>query len=152
MVQHTKKVKKRAGKVIHSAVSLHASEKAKEIRSRYGPDIDYPTVLSMLEDRKSIRYPVQIQFTSEGIEQGMFARTEPVSENPNDGYVISLHDHFADRPEVLPVLILYQAVLINYGDLATADDAELFGAGILDLDRDAYYKQVAALTDALWAG
>lgn len=152
MVQKSKKVRKRAGKVIHSSVSMHASEKAKEIHSRYGPNIDYPAVLRMLDDRRSIRYPVEIRFVSEGISSGMFAHTEPVSENPGDGYVISLHSHFEDRPDVLPALILYQLVLVNYGDLATANDAELFGSGVLGIDRDAYYEQILALTNAIWAG
>jgi len=148
--QKTKKVKKRAGKVIHSAVSRHVIEKAKEIHARYGPVIDYSVVLQILEDRRCIRYPVEIRFDSEGIEPGLFARAEPISENPNDGYVISLHQDFKDRPDVLPALILYQSVLVNYGDLATAADAELFGSGILGLDRDAYYAQIVDLTDALW--
>lgn len=151
MVQKAKKVKKRAGKMIHSSVSMHASEKAKEIHSRYGPDIDYPAVLRMLDDRKSIRYPVEIRFVSEGIKPGMFAQTDPVSDNPDDGYVISLHSHFEDRPDILPALILYQLVLVNYGDLATPNDAELFGSGVLGMDRDAYYEQIVTLTDSLWA-
>ncbi len=151
MEQKKNKVKKRAGKKIHSAVSMHAVERAKEIRSRYGPDIDYPAVLRMLEDRKSIRYPVEIRFVSDSIEHGMFAHTEQLSENPDDGYLISLHSHFQGRPEVLPVLILYQLVLVNYGDLATADDAELFGSGVLGMDRDEYYEQIVALTDDLWS-
>jgi hypothetical protein len=151
MEQKTKKVKKRAGKVIHSAVSSHAMEKAKEIRARYGPVIDYPVVLRILDDRRCIRYPVEIQFVVDGIEPGLFARTEPVSEDPADGYVISLHRHFEDRHDLLPALILYQSVLVNYGDLATATDAELFGSGVLGLDRDTYYAQIVALTDALWS-
>ncbi len=151
MQQKSKKVKKRPGKVIHSAVSRHAIEKAKEIRARYGPVIDYAAVLRMLEDRKSIRYPVEIRFVSEGIEPGMFANTRAVSENPDDGYVISLHQHFEDQTDVLPALILYQSVLVNYGDLATADDAELFASTLLGVERDEYYAQIIALTDALWA-
>jgi len=149
--QKTKKLKKRAGKVIHSAVSQHAIEKANEIRARYGPVIDYPTVLRILEDRRCIRYPVTIDFNADAIEPGLFARTEPVSENPDDGYVISLHPHFEGQPDALLALILYQSVLINYGDLATATDAELFGSGVLGLDRDTYYAQIAALTDELWS-
>lgn len=146
-----KKVKKRAGKVIHSAVSQHVIEKGNEIRARYGPVIDYPVVLRILEDRRCIRYPVKIQFVSDGIDPGLFAKTDPVSENPDDGYVISLHPLFEQQSAVLPALILYQSVLVNYGDLATAEDAELFGSGILGLDRDTYYAQIAALTDTLWA-
>ncbi|MCM8857626.1 MAG: hypothetical protein LC541_18310 [Candidatus Thiodiazotropha sp.] len=151
MEQKTKKVKKRAGKVIHSAVSKHAIEKAKEIRSRYGPDIDYPTLLQLFEDRRCIRHPVEIRFVSDGIEPGLFGKTELVSDNPDDGYVISLHQQFESQPEVLPALILYQSVLVNYGDLATADDAELFASTVLDLDREIYYTQIVTLTDALWS-
>lgn len=150
MEQTPKKPKKRAGKVIHGAVTQHAIEKAADIRARYGPVIDYPTVLRILEDRRCIRYPVEIRFVTDGIEPGLFAKTEAASQDPADGYVISLHRHFADRPEVLPALILYQSVLVNYGDIATAADAELFGSGILGLDRDAYYAQIADLTDSLW--
>jgi len=151
MEQKERKIKKRAGKAIHSAVSMHAMERAKDIRARYGPDIDYPSVLSIIQDRKSTRYPVQIRFVSKGIEPGMFAKTELVSEDPDDGYIISLHIRFQDRTSVLPALVLYQLVLVNYGDLATAHDAELFGSGILGVDQDAYYEQITALTDELWS-
>lgn len=150
MEQKTKKVKKRAGKVIHSAVSTHATEKAREIHSRYGPDIDYAVLLRILDDRKSIRYPVEVRFVSDGIEPGLFGKTEPISGNPDEGYVISLHASFKDRLDVLPALILYQSVLVNYGDLATAIDAEIFGAGVLGLDRDDYYALIVDLTDGLW--
>ncbi|MES9856858.1 MAG: hypothetical protein ABW166_09685 [Sedimenticola sp.] len=145
-----KKVKKRPGKVIHGAVTKHVIDKAKEIRTLYGPVIDYPVVLRILEDRRCIRYPVKIEFVSEGIEPGLFAKTEPLSERLDDGYLISLHSHFENLPDQLPALILYQSVLVNYGDLATADDAELFGSAILGMDRDAYYEQIVTLTDALW--
>ncbi len=151
MDQKKKKVKKRAGKVIHSMVAQHAIDKAKEIRARYGPVIDYPTVLRILEDRRCIRYPLKVQFVTEGIEPGMFGKTEPVSEDLDEGYVVSLHQAFEDRPEVLPALILYQSVLANYGDLATADDAEIFGSSVLDMEREAFYAQIVDLTDTLWA-
>ncbi|MES9862957.1 MAG: hypothetical protein ABW157_09440 [Candidatus Thiodiazotropha sp. LLP2] len=151
MVKKTDKIKKRAGKVVHSAVSLHAYEKAKEIRTRYGDNINYQTVLVMLEDRKSIRYPVQLRFVTEKIESGMFAKTEAISENPDEGYIIFLHHNFKDRHDILPALILYQSVLVNYGDLATANDAELFGATVLGMDRDTYYEQIVAVTENLWS-
>lgn len=150
-MEQKKKVKKRAGKVIHSAVSQHAIEKAREVRLRYGPVIDYPVVLRILDDRRCIRYPVKIQFVPDGIERGLFAKSEAISENPDDGYIIYFHQHLESQPDLLPALILYQSVLVNYGDLATADDAELFGSGVLGLDRDTYYEQIVSLTDALWA-
>jgi len=150
MERPKKKVKKRAGKRIHGAVTIHAEEKAKEIRERYGPDIDYPVMLQILDDRKSIRNPVEIRFSSIAIEPGLFAITEPVSEDPADGYSITLHESFRNQPEVLPALILYQAVIVNYGDLATAIDAEVFGAGVLGMARDDYYALIVELTDSVW--
>lgn len=150
MAQRTKNVKKRAGKVIHSAVTKHAIAKAEDIRSRMGSDIDYATLLSMFDDRRSFRYPVKLQFVTDDIEPGMFGKTEAVSDNPDDGYVIYLHRHFENQAEALPLLILYQSVLVNYGDLATADDAELFGSTLLNMDRDEYYQQIETLTDSLW--
>ena len=148
---NTRKVKKRAGKVIHSAVSEHAAEKAKQIRAKYGPTINYQVLLGILEDRKSIRHPVKIAFTSKGIEPGMFAKTEPVSEDPTEGYTVFLHEQFRDREEVLPALILYQTVIANYGDLATAIDAEIFGAGVLGMDRDEYYELICESADSIWS-
>jgi hypothetical protein len=150
MGQKIKKTKKRAGKVIHSAITKHAIEKANEIRSRYGPNIDYPAVLRILDDRKCIRYPVTIRFVDDGIEPGLFAKAEPISDSPDDGYIISLHRYFEQQLDILPALILYQSVLVNYGDLATAIDAEFFGSSVLGLDRDSYYKLIASLTDSLW--
>lgn len=151
MTANRKRVKKRAGKKIHSAVTLHAHEKAQEIRRRYGPNIDYATVLAILDDRKSTRFPVTLRFATEGIEPGMFAKTDPVSAVPDEGYIISVHSHFERRVELLPALILYQLVVVNYGDLATANDAELFGSTILGIDRDDYYAQIVAVVDAIWA-
>ncbi len=143
------KVKKRTPRRIQTAVSDHAAEKAREIYKKYGPTIDYPVLLRILEDRKSIRYPVKIQFESDRIEPGMFARTEAVSDEPADGYVITVHGRFRDRPEVLPPLVLYQAVIANYGELATAVDAEIFGAGVLGMERDEYYSLICELVDSI---
>jgi len=150
-LKHTKKVKKRAGKVIQGAVSEHAAEKARQIHTRYGPRIDYQVLLRILEDRRSVRYPVTIEFTSDGIETGLFANTEPVSEDLSEGYVISVHECFRDREDVLPALVLYQSVIVNYGDLATAADAEIFGAGVLGMDRDEYYALMCDLNDSIQA-
>ncbi len=132
-------------------ISNHASEKARDIRSRYGPNITYPILLAILKDRRSVRYPVEIRFVSEGIQPGMFARTDLISDDPEEGYVISLHSTFEGREDILPSLILYQLVLVNYNDLATANDAEIFASTVLGIKRDAYYEQIVSITDTLWA-
>ena len=147
-----RKVWKRVPKRLQTAVSAHAAEKARQIREAYGPDINYATLLRILEDRKSIRYPARIAFASQRIDPGLFAVTEPVSKSPEDGYVITVHEHFRDRPDALPALVLYQAVIVNYGDLASAADGEIFGAGVLGMGRDEYYELICELADSIPEG
>jgi len=48
-------------------------------------------------------------------------------------------------------LVLYQLVLVNYGEFASARDAEVFGAAALGLDLDQYYAELCELADELAA-
>jgi hypothetical protein len=47
----------------------------------------------------------------------------------------------------VPALVLYQLVLVNYGDFASPDDAEAFGAAALGISREAYYQMVCQAAD-----
>lgn len=148
---------------VKSAVGDHAEERAHAIRAKYGPDIDYATLLNILEDRECVRYPVRIEFDSSRFEPGMFATAELVPEEISeeeaewrdgyeeacDEYVIVVHEAFKERLDVLPALILYHLVVPNYGDLATAADAEVFGSTVLGMDREAYYSQLCDCVDQL---
>jgi hypothetical protein len=51
--------------------------------------------------------------------------------------------------EQVPLLVLYQLVLVNYGAFASSDDAETFGAAALGLARDEYYGTLCRLADEL---
>ncbi len=150
MENHPPKVKKRTPKRIQSAVSEHAAHTARDIHLRFGPVIDYPALLRILGDSKCARYPVTIVFDSARLEAGLFAMAEPENrEEPANGYEIVVHEHFQGRQEVLPALILYHLVSVNYGDIATYEDAELFGSTVLGMDRDEYYSLICGLADSL---
>jgi hypothetical protein len=51
--------------------------------------------------------------------------------------------------EQVPLLVLYQLVLVNYGTFASPDDAETFGAAALGLTKDQYYYVLCGLADEL---
>ncbi|MCP4040783.1 MAG: hypothetical protein GY731_02350 [Gammaproteobacteria bacterium] len=126
------------------------SHTARDIHLRFGPIIDYPALLRILDDRKCARYPVTIVFNSARLEAGFFAIAEPATrEEPANGYEIVVHEHFRDRQEVLPALILYHLVSVNYGDIATWEDAEVFGSTVLGMDREEYYSLICELADSL---
>jgi hypothetical protein len=56
-----------------------------------------------------------------------------------------VHPFFLTQLERVPGLVLYQLVLVNYGEFASADDAETFGAAALGLSRDEYYATICEL-------
>ena len=49
----------------------------------------------------------------------------------------------------MPALVLYQLVLVNYGEFASAEDAETFGAAVLGISRDEYYQTLCEMADQL---
>lgn len=152
---------------LKSSVAEHVAQRAQAIRDKYGPNIDYPTLLQILEDDQCARHSVNIKFDSRHIEPGMFAYAEAVVEEPErerlEGededyadyirvtaeYNIVVHEAFKDRPDLLPALILYHLVVVNYGDLANAEDAEVFGSTVLGMDRDDYYALLCEAADSL---
>ena len=71
------------------------------------------------------------------------------SEQPEDGFTICVHPMFQPRLDCVPYLVLYQLVAVNYGEFASAEDAEIFGASALGVSKDAYYQAVCSLSDEL---
>jgi hypothetical protein len=122
------------------------SVKAAEIRDRYGPTLDWDRLQLVLKDRDIAPFPCQIQFDAAPLLPGEFAHAVPKGPNKQDGYILYLHPQYATQPDVLPYLVLYQLVLINYGDEATPEDAETFGSIALGLSRDAYFQALCELS------
>ena len=127
----------------------HAAAKGAEIHEKYGPHIGWAELQRILEDRKCVRYPCEIVFDAAPLEPGEFAHPVPRGAQPEDGFAMHVHPFFMTRLEDVPALVLYQLVLVNYGEFAAAEDAEVFGANALGLPREEYYRRVCELADAI---
>lgn len=136
----------------NEALREHVTRSASEARLRYGFYIDYDTVLKMLSDPKVVRHSTSICFEGKSLEPGEFAFAQPLGEAPVDGFRLVVHPWFEDQTEILPLLISYHIPSINYGPVATAEHAELFGATLLGLDVDAYYQALCELADSIPTG
>lgn len=134
------------------SLSDHVAAKGAEIRAIYGPRIGWEELLRILEDRRFTRYPCRIVFGKGSLQPGEFAHPSPLGERPEDGFVICVHPLFAGRLDVVPHLVLYQLVRVNYGEFASPDDAETFGSSALGLSKDQYYEILCALADEVIAG
>ncbi len=131
------------------SLNAHAAEKGAEIYQKYGPGIGWNELLQVLEDRTCVRYPCEIVFDSKPLNAGEFAHPVAMGEQPDEGFRVVVHPYFAMRLQEVPYLVLYQLVLVNYGEFASADDAEVFGASALGMNQEAYYRTVCRLADEL---
>lgn len=123
------------------ALTEHAIEIGQIVRDKYGPDIEYPDLLSILGDSECVRYPTRIEFSA-NLEDGMFAEAIPCGEEPDQGYVIRVHECFVKEPDRVIAMVFYHLVAVNYGNFATPAEAEAFGATCLGMEQDAYYELI----------
>jgi hypothetical protein len=127
----------------------HVATKGAEIRAKYGPHIGWKELLEILQNRAFVRYPCEVVFDPAPLQDGEFACSMANGERPEDGFKIHVHPYFATQLPRVPALVLYQLVLVNYGDFASAEDAETFGASVLGLSKDDYYQTICGLADEL---
>jgi len=127
----------------------HVTARGLDLRAKYGPAIGWKELQAILEDRAFVRYPCRVEFNAATLGPGEFAYPDPVGARPEDGYVMAVHPIYMTQLAMVPFLVLYQLVLVNYGPFASAADAEAFGAAALGLDREVYYRTVCELADQL---
>jgi hypothetical protein len=78
---------------------------------------------------------------------GEFAHPVAKGARPEEGFTLHVHPAYQSNLDHVPFLVLYQLVLVNYGEFASSADAETFGAAALGLTRDTYYRQLCDLAD-----
>ena len=131
------------------SLTAHLAARGFEINQKYGPRIGWNELVRLLEDRACVRYPCEIVFEADGLLPGEFAHPFPKGERPEDGFTMRVHPLFLTQPDRVPLLVLYQLVLVNYGEFASSADAETFGAASLGLDREEYYRALCGMADEL---
>ena len=131
------------------SLNAHVAAKGVEIFDKYGPAIGWKQLLQILADRACVRYPCQLVFDATPLGPGEFAHPVAKSENPEGGFTMCVHPCFMTQLQSVPYLVLYQLVLVNYGEFASPDDAETFGASALGLNKDEYYQTLCELADQL---
>ena len=127
------------------SLTAHVEHKGLEIFARYGPRLDWAGLQRLLEDRTQVRYPCEIAFDAGPLQAGEFAHPVPKGDTPEEGFVMHVHPVYMLDLGQVPPLVLYQLVALNYGEFASADDAEGFGAAALGMTRDEYYDLISEL-------
>ena len=131
------------------AFAEHLRQKATAARLRYGFYFDAEVIREMLDDRQVVRYPVTLHFDAAPLLPGEFAAAQPLGFHPSDGFCLFVHPWFANQPENLALLVAYHIPTINYGPIVEPQHAELFGATLLGLDVESYYRALCELADSI---
>jgi hypothetical protein len=129
------------------SLNAHLASKGAELWEKYGPRLGWEELLRVLEDRTCVRYPCELRFEAEPLLPGEFAHPVAKGETPEDGFAICVHPVFKNQMDRVPWLVFYQLVLVNYGEFASADDAETFGSTALGISKDEYYEALCELAD-----
>jgi hypothetical protein len=132
------------------SLCAHVESKGAEIFLKYGPLLGWAELQRLLEDRVYVRYPVEIVFDASRLLAGELAHAEGKTDQPEDGFAMIVHPAYEAQPDMVPVLVMYQLVAVNYGEFASSDEAECFGAAALGLTRDEYYNLLCELADELF--
>ena len=134
------------------SLNAHVAAKGTEIFGKYGPQIGWTQLQAILKDRACVRYPCELVFDSAPLNPGEFAHPEPRGVMPDEGFTLFVHPVYMTQLGMVPYLVLYQLVAVNYGVFASADDAETFASQSLGLPREDYYQVLCGLADQLSAG
>ncbi|MCA9003044.1 MAG: hypothetical protein KDB61_14055 [Planctomycetes bacterium] len=133
----------------YEALRGHLLERALQAKVRYPSPWDETALRQLLADPEVVRFPTALVFDDRNLIPGEFAHAEPRGERAADGFLLAVHPHFQDRWPDLAYLVAYHIPSINYLDVATHREAELFGAALLGLEIEAYYQKVCQLADEL---
>jgi len=133
--------------VIDAAPAICACSGQRAVAST--PPLDRAALDALLLDRSVVRYPLGVRFDSEPLQPGEFACLEALGDHPSAGFCLFVHPMFEAEHDLIPALAVYYIPSVNYGEVATHVEAELFGATLLGLEVEAYYRLLCSVADAV---
>ena len=134
------------------SLNAHVAGKGAEIFMKYGPQLGITELQAILQDRTCVRYPCKLVFDAAKLQPGEFAYPEPQGDRPEEGFRLYVHPVYMTQLGMVPYLALYQLVAVNYGEFASAEDAETFASAALGLPQEEYYQILCGLADELGTG
>src|SRR5262245_14328844 len=108
------------------SLAAHVAIKGAELHQKYGPKIGWNELLRILQDRAFCRYPCEIVFDASALLPGELAHPLAKGAAPEAGFIMHVHPLLMTQLQRVVGVVLYQLVVVNYGEFASAHDAEAF--------------------------
>ncbi len=131
------------------ALFEHARYAALRARKRLGAPLNAHNLYIFLTDTECLRYPTSIVFDRNNLEPHQFA--QPLHIAAKQGLTCELHvdPQLNDTPDLLYLVVAYMAAVINYGEAATSELAEMQGALLTGMDQEDFYEKICAIADSI---
>lgn len=128
-----------------AALFEHARYAAARARARLGSPLNEATLPLFLSDPQCLRYATRLAFDRSGLDAHQFAQPELLGKE----CCLHVDPHLKDRPDLLYLAVAYMAAVINYGDAATPELAELHGSLLTGLPQEEFYLKISAIADLI---
>lgn len=129
----------------------HLLAQAAVARHKHGP-LRSENLSALLDDPECVRYPTRLVFEFGEMALHQFAQPEIDWDDPTGvRRVLYVRPSLRERPDLLPPAVAYMIPVINYGNIVTDEHCLLYGAALLGLSPDEFYRQICALADGLGA-
>jgi len=106
----------------------------------------------LLQDPDCLRHPVRLVFEFGEMAMHQFAQPDIDWRNTEqDGRVLYLRPLLREHPGLLPLAVAYMIPLINYDEIISDEHCLLYGATLLGITEDEFYKALCRLADVVGA-
>ena len=125
----------------------HLLAQAVIAHQKYGP-LTFDKLDTLLHDPDCLRYPVRLVYEFGEMAMHQFAQPDLDHRNTEqDGRVLFVRPLLKDRPDLLLLAVAYMIPLINYGDIITDEHCLRYGAALLGMMEDEFYRDICKLAD-----
>ena len=129
----------------------HVVAQAEVAREKHGPLAD-GQLEALLHDPQCVRHPVRLVFEFGEMALHQFGQPDIDWRHPEQGgRVLYLRPMLRDRPELVRLAVAYLIPLLNYGDVVTDDVCVRYGAALLGLAPEEFYRRICALAETVGA-
>jgi len=133
--------------------SLHEHILAQAIvaHQKHGP-LTAAKLDALLYDPDCLRHPVRIVFEFGEMAMHQFAQPDIDWRNTEqDGRVLYVRPLLRDHPKLVVLAVAYMIPLVNYGSIITDVHCLHYGAALLGVMEDEFYRDICQLADFVGA-
>jgi hypothetical protein len=129
----------------------HLLAQAMLAHQKHAP-VTFEKLDDLLLDPDCLRYPVRLAYEFGEMAPHQFAQPEadPRSEGQR-GRVLYLRPLLRGHPDKVVLAVAYMIPLINFGAIINDGHCRLYGATLLGLLEDEFYREICALADFVGA-